>query len=56
MPIRTFSWVFIAMVIFMQGCETAKGAKKHIENTWHNVADESGAIQKADKWLQENAW
>ncbi len=38
-----FSLLFILFVF--QGCETAKGFKKDIQN-----------LPKTDKWLQEHLW
>ena len=46
----------IVIVLSIQGCETMKGAKKDVQNTWHNVTSIDGPLQKTDRWLQENAW
>ena len=44
----------------LQGCETVKGAsrglKTDVDNTWHNLTDQDGALKKADTWTKEHMW
>ena len=45
-------WFFTSMVIlavFAGGCETTKGLKKDLQNSWHNA-------QGVDAWMKENLW
>ncbi len=60
MGAKTTIMLMMGAMLFFQGCETVKGAsagaKKDINNTWHNVTSESGVVSKTDKWLQDHAW
>lgn len=39
----------LVCLIFLSGCETAKGFVQDTKNTWQNV-------QKADGWMKKNLW
>ena len=39
----------IVVLLFAAGCETAKGMKKDLANTWNNA-------QTWDEWVKENLW
>ncbi len=50
----------LVMMLGSQGCETVKGTangvKQDINNTAYNVTNKDGAVMRADRWFQENAW
>ena len=52
--------VIVVSVVFLQGCETCKGAangfKQDVVNTKNAFTKEDGWAQNADKWIQENMW
>ena len=39
----------LTTLLFMGGCETARGMKKDFSNTWSNA-------QTWDEWVKENLW
>ncbi len=42
-------FLVILMLCALGGCETAKGFKKDMSNTWEN-------LKGADDWVKENLW
>ena len=56
--IHTKYVVVFVVVIFLglQGCETAKGFKKDIDNTFGFFSGKKSKIEKVDDWIQENMW
>jgi len=40
---------FLLFLIFTSGCETARGFKQDVKNTWEHM-------QHADDWVQKNLW
>lgn len=45
-------WLMSGMIVlmgFVSGCETTKGFKEDVQNTWHNA-------QGLDAWIKENLW
>ncbi len=53
MKSKSLILIVLGMVIFLQGCETFKGAaigfKKDVENTWNGAS-------KADVWIKDTLW
>lgn len=47
--VRFVPWVMMCVFLFVSGCETAKGFKKDVENTWENAKD-------LDEKFKENWW
>ena len=42
------------LLLSVNGCETAKGFKKDVQNTWQNVTDQSE--NGFDAWFKEHLW
>lgn len=46
---RKFVIVVFALMLFLQGCATFKGAKEGFKEDWK-------ALRRADDWMRENLW
>ena len=46
---KTVFGFFALIFLFVSGCETAKGFKKDVENTWNNA-------KNIDEDFKENWW
>lgn len=46
----------LVIFLFILGCETAKGFKEDVKNTWHNVQGAGSWVKKADDWVKKNLW
>lgn len=46
---KTHIILVFGLVLFLQGCETAKGFQQDVKNTWGNLS-------KMDSWMKENMW
>ena len=57
MPLK---WICIFLsgylVLFLQGCETAKGFSKDVKTTFQTVSKADDVVKQADAWMQENLW
>ena len=41
--------IIIGLTMFLQGCNTLKGAKEGFKEDWK-------ALSEADDWMKENMW
>ena len=52
--------LFLLFLVFTSGCETARGFKQDVKNTWkHTQQDVKNTwehMQHADDWVQKNLW
>lgn len=46
----------LIMILSIQGCETAKGMHKDVNNTWEGMKSKKGWIHKTDGWIKKNMW
>jgi len=46
---RVSIFALLVLILFIGGCETAKGIKKDVENTWNNA-------KHIDEDFKENWW
>lgn len=53
-------WIRICLsaylVLFLQGCETAKGFSRDVKTAWQTVSKADDWVKHADQWMQENLW
>jgi len=54
-----FKWIICVLtlsLIFLQGCETVRGAGQGLKKDVHNIAKKDGWVKQTDDWVQEKMW
>ncbi|HOW35358.1 MAG TPA: hypothetical protein PL155_02955 [Candidatus Omnitrophota bacterium] len=49
MSLKWLCVCLVSLMLFVSGCETAKGFGRDVTNTWHGA-------QNLDEWVKEHLW